>query len=182
MRLVAQLSGTLSDANEAGTRLIKALVLGILMLYVILYVLFESWWRPFLIMGTIPLSLTGAFWGMLFFDKPMCVPAMMGIILLGGTIVNNAIILLDFIDNAVNSGTPRRQALEESVKTRLRPILITTLSTVLGMIPLVFEQAVGLERMSPLGVVAASGLLVGTIFTVVVIPVAYDLIMSFKRT
>lgn len=178
----AELSGSLSDANEAGARLIKALALGILMLYVILYVLFESWWRPFLIMGTIPLSLTGAFWGMLFFDKPMCVPAMMGIILLGGTIVNNAIILLDFIDNAVNSGTPRRQALEESVKTRLRPILITTLSTVLGMIPLVFEQAVGLERMSPLGVVAASGLLVGTIFTVVVIPVAYDLIMSFKRT
>jgi multidrug efflux pump subunit AcrB len=66
VRLVAQLSGTLSDANEAGTRLIKALVLGILMLYVILYVLFENWWRPFLIMGTIPLSLTGAFWGMLF--------------------------------------------------------------------------------------------------------------------
>lgn len=178
----AELSGSLSDANEAGVRLIKSLIMGLLLLYTVLYILFECWWRPLLIMGTIPLSLTGAFWGLLIFDKPMCMPAMMGIILLGGTIVNNAIILIDFTDSAIKEGMPRQQALEESVRTRLRPILITTLSTVLGMVPLVFEQAVGLERMSPLGVVAASGLLVGTVFTVVVIPVIYDLIVNFKRT
>lgn len=177
----AQLSGTMADMTETGLRLAKVLALGFVMLYVILYLLFESWWRPFLVMATIPLSLIGAFWGLLIFDKPMCMPAMMGIILLGGTIVNNAIILIDFIDNAVKQGVPRLQALEDSVKTRFRPILITTLSTILGLIPLIFEQAVGLERMSPLGVVAASGLLLGTVMTMVMIPVLYDLIMSVSE-
>lgn len=172
----AELSGTNSDMAETGMRMAKALGMSIILLYVVLYLLFESWWRPFLVMVAIPLSLIGALWGLLIFDKPMCMPAMMGIILLGGTIVNNAIILIDFIDNAVASGQERRRALEESVKTRLRPILITTCSTILGLMPLTFEHAVGLERMSPLGVVASFGLLSGTLMTMVVIPVLYDLI------
>jgi len=173
-----ELSGTMTDMGETARRLAKVLGFGFIMLYVVLYLLFENWWRPVLVMATIPLSLIGALWGLLIFDKPMCMPAMMGVILLGGTIVNNAIILIDFIDNAVKEGTSRRVALDESVKTRLRPILITTLSTILGLIPLILEQAVGLERMSPLGVVAAAGLLFGTIMTMVVIPVLYDLIME----
>ncbi len=177
----AELGGTSSDMKETGIRLAKALGLAIVMLFVVLYLLFESWWRPFLVMAAIPLSLIGALWGLLIFDKPMCMPAMMGIILLGGTIVNNAIILIDFIDNAILSGMPRHQALEESVRTRLRPILITTGSTILGLIPLTMESAVGLERMSPLGVVASFGLLFGTIMTMVMIPVLYDLIESFRE-
>jgi multidrug efflux pump subunit AcrB len=146
------------------------------MLYILLFLLFECWWRPFLVMGAIPLSLIGAFWGLVILDKPMCMPAMMGIILLGGTIVNNAIILIDFIDGAINSGLKKREALESAVRTRLRPILITTCSTIIGLLPLTLEQAVGLERMSPLGVVASFGLFAGTLMTLVVIPVAYDLI------
>ncbi len=175
------LSGTMSDMAETGRRLGKVLGLGFIMLYIVLFLLFENWWRPFLVMGAIPLSLIGAFWGLLVFDKPMCMPAMMGIILLGGTIVNNAIILIDFIDNDVVRGVPRHQALENAVRTRFRPILITTMSTILGLIPLVFEQAVGLERMSPLGVVASAGLLLGTVMTMVIIPVLYDLIMSVSE-
>lgn len=175
----AELGGSYADMKETGFRLAKALGLAFILLFVVLYLLFESWWRPFLVMAAIPLSLIGAFWGLLIFDKPMCMPAMMGIILLGGTIVNNAIILIDFIDNAIASGMPRLQALEESVRTRLRPILITTCSTILGLMPLTFESAVGLERMSPLGVVASFGLLFGTIMTMVMIPVLYDLTASF---
>ncbi len=175
----AELGGTNSDMTETGIRLARALGMSIIMLYVVLYLLFESWWRPFLVMAAIPLSLIGALWGLLVFDKPMCMPAMMGIILLGGTIVNNAIILIDFIDSAIASGQEKRLALEESVKTRLRPILITTFSTILGLMPLTLEQAVGLERMSPLGVVASFGLLSGTLMTMVVIPVLYDLISDF---
>lgn len=174
-----ELTGTTTDMQETGFRIAKALGLAIILLYAVLYLLFESWWRPFLVMGTIPLSLIGALWGLLIFDKPMCMPAMMGIILLGGTIVNNAIILIDFIDSAIMAGMPRLIALEESVRTRLRPILITTCSTVLGLMPLTFEQAVGLERMSPLGVVASSGLLLGTLLTMVMIPVLYDIAGSF---
>lgn len=171
----AKLTGTMADMLETGMRLLKALLFAFVFLYTVLYLLFQNWWRPFLVMAAIPLSLIGAFWGLLIFDKPMCMPAMMGIILLGGTIVNNAIILIDFIDSAVDQGMPRHQALFESVKTRLRPILITTFSTILGLMPLTFEQAVGLERMSPLGVVASFGLLAGTLMTMVMVPVIYDL-------
>ncbi|HAE37702.1 MAG TPA: hypothetical protein DCG57_03570 [Candidatus Riflebacteria bacterium] len=171
----AKLSGTMADMTETGIRLAKALVFAFVFLYVVLYLLFENWWRPFLVMAAIPLSLIGAFWGLLIFDKPMCMPAMMGIILLGGTIVNNAIILIDFIDTSIAAGMPRHEALFESVKTRMRPILITTLSTIIGLMPLTLESAVGLERMSPLGVVASFGLLTGTLMTMVMIPVLYDL-------
>lgn len=172
----AQLSGSMADMAEVGVRMAGALIIGLITLYIVLYVLFECWWRPVLVMGAIPLSLIGALWGMVIFDKPMCMPAMMGIILLGGTIVNNAIILIDFIDTRLNEGLVRRQALEEAISTRLRPVLITTFSTVIGLMPLTFERAVGLERMSPLGVVASLGLLAGTIMTMVMIPIAYDLL------
>lgn len=177
----AEVGGSTSDMAETAARLAKALVIGIIMLYVLLFLLFECWWRPFLVMAAIPLSLIGAFWGLLILDKPMCMPAMMGIILLGGTIVNNAIILIDFIDNAQKAGLNRQNALEKSVRIRLRPILITTMSTIVGLLPLTFEQAVGLERMSPLGVVASFGLLAGTIMTMVIIPLAYDLISDLKN-
>ncbi|MDN5280699.1 MAG: hypothetical protein PWR01_4664 [Clostridiales bacterium] len=174
----AEITGSMADMQEVGQRLGKSLGIGIIMLYIVLFLLFECWWRPFLVMAAIPLSLIGALWGLVILDKPMCMPAMMGIILLGGTIVNNAIILIDFIDRAIEEGSSRHLALENSVKIRLRPILITTMSTVIGLLPLTFEQAVGLERMSPLGVVASFGLFAGTLMTMVVIPVAYDLICS----
>lgn len=169
-----RLIGTMSDMADTGRRLGGALGIGLVFLYIVLWVLFENWWRPFLVMVSIPLSLIGALWGLVFFAKPMCMPAMMGLILLGGTIVNNAIILIDFIDQARAGGISRREALFEAVRIRLRPILITTGSTVLGLLPLVLEQAVGLERMSPLGIVAAFGLTFGTFLTLVLIPALYD--------
>jgi multidrug efflux pump subunit AcrB len=177
----AELTGSMADMQETGERLAGSLAVGIVMLYIVLFLLFECWWRPLLVMMAIPLSLIGALWGLVILDKPMCMPAMMGIILLGGTIVNNAIILIDFIDNNIAQGSDRQIALQNAVKTRLRPILITTFSTVIGLLPLTFEQAVGLERMSPLGVVASFGLFAGTLMTMVVIPIAYDLISQAKE-
>jgi len=113
-------------------------------------------------------------WGLLLFDKPMCKPATMGLILLGGTIVNNSILLLDFILTARKAGTAKDEAILQSVRLRIRPILMTTVSTIVGLTPLVFEMAVGLERMSPLGIVAATGLTIGTFLTMIVIPVVYS--------
>jgi len=98
----------------------------------------------------------------------------MGLILLGGTIVNNSILLLDFILSARKRGIEKDQAIIQSVQLRIRPILMTTVSTIVGLTPLIFQMAVGLERMSPLGIVAASGLLVGTFLTMIVIPVVYS--------
>jgi multidrug efflux pump subunit AcrB len=99
---------------------------------------------------------------------------MMGLIFLGGTIVNNSILLLDFILRARRDGMAKDEAILQSVRLRIRPILMTTVSTIVGLTPLIFEMAVGLERMSPLGIVAATGLLVGTFLTMIVIPVVYS--------
>ena len=165
-------------AKEMGTNqraIGSALLIGLVLLFILLVALFKSFLHPLTIMAAIPLAVAGGIWGLLLFDKPMCMPAMMGMIFLGGTIVNNSILLLDFIIHARATGMSLEEAVMQSVQLRLRPILMTTTSTVIGLTPLIFEMAIGLERMSPLGIVAASGLLIGTFLTLIVIPVIYTL-------
>ena len=169
-------AGTITDLAENKRRMASALVPGLGMLYLLLMALFRSFRHPLTIMAAIPLSAAGALWGLLWFDKPLCMPAIMGIILLAGTVVNNAILLLDFVEKARERGVARDQAVQQAVRLRLRPVLMTTVSTVVGLSPLVLELAVGLERMSPLGVAAAVGLTIGTVWTLVVIPVVYTLL------
>jgi len=169
-----QLSGTMADMKTGKQEMGKALKIGFVMLYILLVAMFKSFRHPFTIMAVIPLAVAGAMWGLLLFDKPMCKPATMGLILLGGTIVNNSILLLDFILAARKRGMPRDEAVMQAVRLRIRPILMTTVSTIVGLSPLIFEMAVGLERMSPLGIVAASGLTVGTFLTMIVVPVVYS--------
>jgi len=169
-----ELAGTAVDMQVGQQEMGKALVIGIALLFILLVAMFKSFLHPFTIMAAIPLAVAGGFWGLLIFDKPMCKPAMMGMILLGGTIVNNSILLLDFIISARKRGMRRDEAITEAVRLRLRPVLMTTASTIVGLLPLIFEMAVGLERMSPIGIVAACGLLLGTVLTMVVIPVLYS--------
>jgi multidrug efflux pump subunit AcrB len=168
-----EVSGTISDMMLAQKSMVRALLTGLILLYILLMATFKSIQHPITILAAIPLAAAGALWGMLLFDKPMCQPAMMGLVLLGGTVVNNSILLLGFIIHARQHGMERDEAIIQSVHLRIRPILMTTVSTVLGLSPLVFEMAVGLERMSPLGIAAATGLLIGTFLTMVVIPVVY---------
>ena len=149
-----EIAGTLRDMNESGQELGQALLIGLVLLFILLLALFRSFIHPFTIMLSIPLAAAGGMWGLLAFNKPFCMPALMGIILLGGTIVNNAILMLDFILEARRSGTAKDEAILQSVQLRLRPILMTAVSTVVGFSPLIFEMAVGLERMSPLGIAA----------------------------
>ncbi|MBN1957394.1 MAG: efflux RND transporter permease subunit [Desulfuromonadales bacterium] len=173
-----EIAGTLRDMNESGQELGQALIIGLVLLFILLLALFRSFIHPFTIMLSIPLAAAGGMWGLLAFNKPFCMPALMGIILLGGTIVNNAILMLDFILAARRSGISKDEAILQSVQLRLRPILMTAVSTVVGFSPLIFEMAVGLERMSPLGIAAASGLLFGTVVTLVIIPVIYSALDS----
>jgi multidrug efflux pump subunit AcrB len=158
-----------------------ALQIGFVLLYILLVAIFKSFRHPVTIMAAIPLAVAGAFWGLLLFDKPMCKPAMMGMVLLGGTIVNNSILLLDFIINTRAQGVPKQEAILQAVRLRIRPILMTTVSTVIGLTPLILALAIGLERMSPLGIVAATGLIVGTFLTMVVIPVFYSVFDSLAQ-
>jgi multidrug efflux pump subunit AcrB/outer membrane protein TolC len=173
-----EVAGTMRDMAESSAELGQALMLGLVLLFVLLLAMFKSFIHPITIMLSIPLGVAGAIWGLLLFDKPFCMPALMGIILLGGTIVNNAILMLDFILQARRAGAAKDEAILQSVQLRMRPILMTAVSTVIGFSPLIFEMAIGLERMSPLGIAAASGLLFGTLITLVIVPVLYSALDS----
>jgi multidrug efflux pump subunit AcrB len=176
-----QVAGSMADMKAGNAKMVKALLIGLILLYMLLLAMFKSFLHPITIMAAIPLAVAGSIWGLLVFDKPMCKPAMMGIIFLGGTIVNNSILLLDFILQARRKGVEKNEAILNSVRLRIRPILMTTVSTIVGLTPLIFEMAVGLERMSPLGIVAAFGLTAGTLLTMVVIPVVYSLMDDLSQ-
>ena len=171
-----KVGGTVTDLRENQQRMASALLPGAAMLALLIFALFGSVRHSLAILAAIPLAVAGAFWGLLLFNKPMSMPAIMGLILLSGTIVNNSILLLDFVRQIRADGRERDEAIVAAVRLRLRPVLMTTVSTVLGLSPLVFEMAVGLERMSPLGIAAASGLLIGTMLTLVVLPVLFSLL------
>ncbi len=171
-----ELAGSSADLGESISMLGKALLLGVILLYFLLVSLFRSFLYPLTILSIVPPALAGGLWGLLLFNKSMSMNAAMGFILLAGTIVNNSILLLDFIIESRKRGAPRNLAVIRSVKTRTRPILMTVTSTVIGLTPLVMEWAVGLERMSPLGIVAATGLIFGTFVTMIFVPVIYSII------
>ncbi|MDZ7680889.1 MAG: efflux RND transporter permease subunit [Fodinibius sp.] len=171
-----EVGGTITDLENNQGRMATALLPGFGMLALLLFALFGTVRHPLAVLTMVPLAVAGALWGLLIFGKPMCLPAIMGMILLGGTIVNNAILLLDFVNQARAEGTPRDEAIVEAVRLRVRPVLMTTISTVLGLSPLIFELAVGLERMSPLGIAAAAGLLVGTVLTLLVLPALFSVL------
>ncbi len=168
--------GEIAQMNASFGDLGNALVLSLLLLFFSLVPTFRSWLHPVTIMSVIPLGLIGAAWMLLITGRHACMPAMMGMILLGGVVVNNSILLLDFARAARERGASLDDALVEAVGVRMRPILMTALSTIVGMIPIAAEWAVGLERLSPLAVVAIGGLLVATFLTMVYVPVVYSLL------
>ncbi|WP_456432328.1 efflux RND transporter permease subunit [Thermosulfuriphilus sp.] len=173
--------GEIHPMKEAFGRLKKALVISLILLYFSLVPTFGSFRVPLTIMVAIPLALIGAIWGLLLAGRHFCMPASMGMILLSGVVVNNSILLIDFIQKARNKGAELYLAVEESIRARTRPILMTALSTIAGMIPIAAERAVGLERLSPLAVVAIGGLLVATILTLVYVPLLYCLFEEWSR-
>jgi len=167
--------GEIKQMNESFGRLGRALVLGLILLYFSLVPAFKSWIHPLTIMSAIPLALIGASWSMLIAGKHGCMPSMMGMILLAGVVVKNSILLIDFIAAAKERGDSTYDALIGSVRIRTRPILMTAVGTSVGMIPIAMEWAIGLERLSPLAIVAIGGLMVSTFLTMVYVPILYSL-------
>jgi multidrug efflux pump subunit AcrB len=167
--------GEVKQMNESFARLGQALLLGLVLLYFSLVPAFKSWIHPLTIMVAIPLALIGAVWAMLLADKHGCMPSMMGMILLAGIVVKNSILLIDFIIAAKARGASTYDALVDSVRIRTRPILMTAVGTAVGMLPIALQWAIGLERLSPLAVVAIGGLLVSTFLTMVYVPIFYSL-------
>lgn len=173
--------GTASDMQATQVRLMRALLIGVIFLFVLLFMMFQSLTDPLVVMSIIPFTVGAALWGLLLFDKPLCMPANMGLIFVAGVVVNNSVLMLDFINRGKEQGLDEHDAIMKSLHVRIRPILMTTASTVVGLSPLVLELAVGLERLSPLAIVASSGLLVGTFLTMIVVPIVYSLFSSGKR-
>lgn len=177
-----EMSGTAAEMKESMSRMMAAMMLGSILLVVLLMGTFQSFVLPIPILVAIPLALIGSLWALLLFGQPMCMPAMMGVVLLAGIVINNSIFLIDFIKQARQGGMELEDALIQSVRLRLRPVLMTTISTFVGMLPIIFETAIGLERMSPLASAAGFGLLVGTFMTMVVTPVLYSLLDDAKTS
>ncbi len=173
--------GTVADMRETSRRMGGALLTGLVLLFFLLFATFRSFLHPVTILVPIPLGIAGGLWGLLLFDMPRAMPATMGMIFLAGVLINNSVLLVDFILQRRDRGYEKDQAIFEAVRLRLRPILMTTASTVLGLSPLAFALAVGLERMSPLAVMAGFGLIVGTAFTLVVTPVTYSTLDSLTH-
>lgn len=166
--------------SEAFALLIAALMLGLVLLYFSLVPAFNSFIHPITIMVAIPLALIGGTWAMLIMDKHSCMAAFMGMILLAGIVVKNSILLIDFIEEARRGGATIEDALVSSVRVRTRPILMTAAATVVGMIPIAGEWAIGLERLSPLAVVAIGGLIVSTLLTLIYVPMFYDIFEKLR--
>ena len=173
--------GERKSMDEAFAALMVALLLGLVLLYFSLVPAFRSFLHPLTIMVAIPLGLIGATWAMLLAGKHQCMPAFMGMILLAGIVVKNSILLIDFIEEARRRGDSVEEALVGSVRVRTRPILMTAAGTAVGMLPIALQWAVGLERLSPLAVVAIGGLMVSTFLTLVYVPLFYDLFDQARR-
>lgn len=163
--------GEMKEMNASFTRLAQSLALGIVLLAVVLIIAFRSFLSPIAILATLPLAVIGAAWAMLIAGKHGCMPSFMGLILLMGIVVKNGILLVDFAQEALARGVPLKEAILQAVNLRTRPILMTAAAAAVGMVPVAFEWAVGLERLSPLGVVAIGGLIAGTFLTLLIVPV-----------
>ncbi len=172
--------GEISFMKESFGRLGTSLGLALMFLYFVLVLTFGSWAHPVMIMSAIPLAFIGVPWGMLLAGRHFSMPAAMGMILLSGIVVNNSILLIDYIEKAREKGAELMEAVEAGIRRRSRPILMTALSTIAGMSPIAAELAVGLERLSPLAVVAISGLAVSTLLTLIYVPVIYVWIERVK--
>jgi multidrug efflux pump subunit AcrB len=167
--------GDAKQGKESFDAMLAAMAIGMVLLYFSLVPAFRSFVHPLTIMTAIPLALIGAMWSLLIAGKQQSLSAFMGIILLAGIVVKNSILLIDFIEIAKEQGASTLAALKDSVRVRTRPILMTAFATAVGMIPIALERAIGLERLSPLAIVAIGGLMVSTFLTLLYVPIFYTI-------
>ncbi len=175
-----EFGGQNQEMNESFMQLFQALLLGIVLVFMIMASQFESLLQPLAIMFTLPLALIGVVGGLLLGGTALSVPGFIGVIMLAGIVVNNGIVLVDYINTLRRQGQSRNDAITEAGKVRLRPILMTTLTTILGMLPLALASQEGSEMQKPIALAVIGGLVTSTLLTLVVIPVAYSLLDGMK--
>jgi len=165
--------GDIKQFKSSAERMVGAIITAVILMFFTLIVMFGNVKISLMILFSIPLTIIGASWTMLAIGYHVSMPAMMGFMLLSGVIVNNAILLIHFALEQIQAGKNKRDAMLESIKIRTRPVLMTAFAVSVGMLPVAQGAAIGLERLAPLGAVAIGGLIMGTIMTLVFIPIVF---------
>lgn len=159
--------------NDAMGQVVLMMIVGVLFMYLIMVAQFQSLLSPFIILFTIPLAFTGGFMGLYFSGSEVSVIAMIGFVMLAGIIVNNGIVLVDYINQLRASGVEKYKAIIMAGSTRIRPILMTALTTVLGLLPMLITNDNGSDMVKPMAIVTIGGLVYGTLLTLFVVPCIY---------
>ena len=175
------IAGEQSDLMDSVGNLRFSLIIAVIFVYLLLLSQFKSFVHPLTIMAAIPLMLTGVALALLLTDKYISMPVLLAFILLAGTVVNNAILLVDFIVNQRKAGRNGDEAIIDAVRLRFRPIMMTALSDIAGMLPLALEFALGSEKLSPLSISIIGGISASTFLTLIIIPVLFSFIEEVKE-
>lgn len=175
-----EMTGEDETINEAMEQLMLMLVLAVAFVYLIMVAQFQSLKAPFIILFTMPLALTGGFLALFLTNSEISVIAMIGFVMLVGIIVNNGIVMVEYINQLRRSGVAKREAIITAGKTRLRPILMTAMTTILSMSTMAFGSDMGSDMGRPMAIVTIGGMIYGTLMTLVVVPCIYDLFYSNK--
>ena len=171
-----ELSGEYENVSDMIVQMLKMIGLGFLFIYLVMVAQFQSLLSPFIVIFTVPLAYTGGFWGLLVGREQLSLFSMMGFLVLMGTVVNNGIVFVDYTNQLRLGGLDKRPALIATGKTRMRPILMTALTTILAMSALVFDRSTSAGMSRGMALVVAGGLLYATLMTLFIVPVMYDLL------
>lgn len=175
------MSGENETINDAMGQVTLMLILAVILMYLIMVAQFQSLLSPFIIMFTIPLAFTGGFLSLYVSKSEVSIIALIGFVMLAGIIVNNGIVLVDYVNQLRASGMSKREAIVEAGRTRLRPVLMTALTTILALSTMVFSKDMGAEMSKPMAIVTIGGLVYGTLLTLLVVPCIYDIFMREKK-
>ncbi len=178
--LFVEVGGTIEDQEESLVDMTMLLLLIIIMVYIVMATQFESFSMPFIIMFSLPFAFTGVFLALFITNTPLSLIALIGSIMLVGIVVKNGIVIVDFMNLLRERGVSISGAVVQAGRSRLRPVLMTTLTTVLGMIPLAMADGQGSEAWQPMGIAVIGGLTFSTILTLIVIPVIY-VVFSYTK-
>jgi HAE1 family hydrophobic/amphiphilic exporter-1 len=168
-----EVTGATKNMKESFGYAVSALMLAIIFIYMILASQFGSFLQPITIMSSLPLTLIGVFLALLFFRSTLNIFSVIGFIMLMGLVTKNAILLVDFANQARKEGMSRNDSLLKAAEVRLRPILMTTLAMIFGMVPLAFGMSEGAEQRAPMGQAVIGGIITSSLLTLVVVPVLY---------
>lgn len=171
-----EFSGENKMIKESLTDLFYMLILAIAFIYLVMVAEFQSLLSPFIVMFTIPLAFTGGLLALAFTGYDLSIISMLGFLVLSGVVVNNGIVFIDYVNQLRDSGMSKKEALVKAGKTRMRPILMTAITTILGLSTLSFGVGMGAEMLQPLAIAAIGGLTYSTVLTLFFIPVMYDLL------